>query len=726
MSQAEEVNFQKSNQVDNSEVSVDINLREIWLLSRRYANLVGGIIVFSLVLAIIFLVVSTPLYTSKAVLQVNLQKNHVIDIESVMSGITSDEGQIQSQLDIISSRSLAGKVVDKLDLVNDPEFSPEVRREGILSSVMELMGKAKQPVDLNDKESRIIRSKTITKVLERLKVHRNPRSYTIVVKFISQSPKKAALIANTFVSEHIKSQLDVKFEATKSANVWLNNKLGDLQEKVRQSEMLVQAFRQKHGLIESSGRTINDQQLSELNTQLILARTERAQAEAKLSGAGSKDSSADVLRSPLIQSLRGQETEVLRKKSDLSSQYGPKHPKIINVNAELRDLRRTIQIEIDKIKSSLENEVKIAIAREESLKKSLDELTDKVGLTEKSRIELSELERQNNANRSIYESFLERSKETLQGQGLERSDLLIISSAEEPFKPSYPRKFVILFIALLCGFGVSVLVIIVLEHLDDEITSSKQVADITGLKLIEMIPELSKGVNFINHIIKKPSSVFAEALRSVITAIYFSDKNKDSKVIMITSSVPKEGKSSFAISLSSLISNSGKKTLLIDADMKRPSIARTLKKEFKFGLSDVLEGRAKKEDIICREENAGIDFIPSHPNTVNSHGLLGSEQMKNFISEARKEYDLIIIDTPPVMALSDCIGLTKMVDTTIFVIRWQKTKIDTVKSAIKQLKSFDVNIAGVVLTRVDMKKQSKYSGSDKGYYYTNYSEYYSG
>lgn len=711
----------------SSDVQYSINLREIWLVIRRNNEVIAGIFLLAVCLAMIFLIVSTPLYKAEAVLQINIQKTKVVNIESVVDGLTSDEAQIQSQLDVITSRSLASRVVDNLNLVNDPEFSPKVKKGSLVNLVKGLVHEDKKASDdVEEKEIQEIKSATVSNVLKKLKVARNPRSYTIIVNFISKSPKKAALIANSFVDEYLKGQLAVKFDATKRANSWLTEKLSELQIQVRKSEVQIQEFKEKHGLIETSGRTITDQQLSELNTQLILASTERSQAEARLRGALNDQTSKDILNSKTIQDLSNQETEVLRKKSDLSSQYGSKHPKMINVNSELSDLRNKIKLEVEKIKSSLENEVNIAKAREESLQKSLDELQGKSGLSTKAKIELGELERQRNADKLLYESFLERSKETQGGQGLERPDAFVISEAEAPSAPTYPSKYIVLLLAMFLAAGVSVLVVFTIEHVDNTITSSKQAEEITSIGTIGMIPELKKNTNLISYLIKKPSSVFAESLRATLTALQFFNTGNSSRVIMVTSSVPKEGKSLFLLSFASMSVHSGKKVLVIDGDMKRPTIARFFRREFQFSLSDTLTGKATAEQAICNDESTSIDFIPSSPNTNNSHQLLGSSEMKNLLDEMRTKYDIIIIDTPPVLAVSDCMVLSKIVDTTLFIVRWRKTSREIVKAAIKLLKSFDIKATGVVVTRVDMEKQGQYSYADRGYYYQNYSEYYSG
>ncbi len=702
-------------------VLYDINIKDIFLILRRRAEVIYVSIFLFLGLAVFFLFIAQSKYTSQAVLQVNSQKSQVVNIESVLTNSMPEELQIQSQVDILTSRNIAGQVVDALNLVRDSDFSPNTDSEKTEQGLFSFLSFNKV-ADRNSKED--IRSYTINNVLKKLSVSRNQKSYTIVVNFTSKSPEKSALIANTFVDKYLENQLSTKFEATERANDWLNKKITDLHEKVKESETNVQSFREENDLVETAGRTVTDQQLAELNTQLVLAGAERAQAEAKLQGLKDMETSADVLRSPLIQSLRNQEAEVMRKVSDLSSQYGPRHPKIVNVTAELRDLRGKISLEINKIKSSLENDLYVTKSHEASIKQSLDELQNKTGISKKAKIELDELERQKNANNSLYEIFLSRFKETSEGIGLEQPDAFVISKAETPVVPSFPNKLSIIagaiFIGLFSGIGLAFL----LEHLDDVVNSSKQAEELTNIDTIGMIPELEDNQNPVAYLIKRPSSVFAESLRSVLTSVQFSNPDNPPKVIMATSSVPKEGKSLFVLMLASLAALSGKKILLIDCDLKRPKVGKFMKKDTEPGLVDYLTGKATEKQCIHNDDRTGLHYIPASPNTVNSNHLLNSAKMKDLIANMREKYDLVILDTPPIMAISDGVVLSKIVDTTLFIIRWNKSKRDIIKSAIKQINSFNVNMAGTVITRVDLEKQSKYGQGDRGYYYKNYSEYY--
>ena len=470
----------------------DIDIREILLILKRRKDVILGITAFVVAGMLIFVFLQTPLYTANSVIQINFRSKNIVDFESVVSGITNDEASIQGEVDILKSRHLASRVIEKLHLTNDPEFNVAAGKKTFAWLTDEFITKEQTQEDL-DKIKRIALTNTIDNFLKKASFSRKPRSYTIDIRFTSQSPEKAALIANTITEEYLISQLLNKFDATKRANDWLNDKIIDLQKKVHQSELVVQMFKEQNDLIETAGLTISDQQLSELNTQLILASTALAQAEARLNSAkNSIDSSSEVLGSSLIQSLRGQESEVLRKRSDLTSRYGERHPKIINVNAELRDLRSNIQVEISKIKRGLEKEVEIAKAREDSLRKSLQLTQGKVGSSTKARVQLAELTRVMNANRTLYESFLARSKQTSQNKDLEQSDARVISSAEIPLRASSPRKKLLFIIALILGSGLGIIVAFLVEFLDNVFKTPKQLEEVTGVASIGLVPELKK------------------------------------------------------------------------------------------------------------------------------------------------------------------------------------------------------------------------------------------
>jgi len=704
----------------------DLSIKEMAMLLRRNIYIIFSITLFVLVLTAIFLSVTPQLYTAYSVLEINVHTNKVINIESVTSGITEfDDSAIVSELDILESRSLASKVIDELGLQNDPEFNGSLSKEkflaGLTSSVMNYLGQKPQKKDKEDNKNGTSIG-VIDRYLSHLVVTRKPRSYTIIVGFSSQFPQKARDIVNTIAQEYINNQLTSKFEATEQANQWLSEKLVELEKNVHDSEVKVQNFREQNNLLQNSnGVTITDQQLSEINTQLVTAHAERAKAEAKLSNSRiSIDSSPEVLNSLLIQQLRGQETELLRKKADLSNRYGPKHPKMININAEITDLNQKIKLEIGKITESLQNEVEVSKSREEALTQSLEQLKEKTGDSSRASVQLSELTREMNANRALYESFLTRFKQTSESKGTEQADARIISKAETPLGPSYPKPRLFFFIAFTLGLVLGVTVAFLIESLDHSFRQAGQLRERTGLRVLAMLPEM-KGKET-----KGSSSVYYESIRSVIASMHFSPTEHPLKKIMVTSSIPEEGKSFFSNSLASMLAESGKKTILIDTDLKRASLSESLVGEsFEYDLSDFLTDSTVMEDeIILKAETEDPDFIPARCNIENSQDLLSSKRMQRLMDYLSGRYDYIIFDTAPLMPISDALIFSGKVDTCLFVVRWGVAPKGVVLAALQQLKDANVPIAGTVLTRVDFRKQKYYGAADSGYYHGYYKEYY--
>lgn len=714
------------NHSNNSQDDI-FDLSELLDLLRKRKFLIFSVTFLLVILSVIFLSLTIPKYTSSLSLLVQVKSNNIVDIESVVTGISGDDAAIQSELDVLQSRKLISRVIEKLGLVNKPEFNPSLSQPSLLDLGVNYVKDLFFPIEVNiNKKDQLLKSKYIVfnNVLNNLSVARKIKSYTVKIGFTSEDPKLAAAFANALAEEYTLNQLDAKFEASKKANVWLNNKLVDLQEKVRSSDLAVEEFRKKNNLIESDGKGLNEQQLSELNSLLVIARTERAQAQSRLNIAkNSIDASTEVLDSRLIQSLRSQEAEVLRKKSDLQGRYGEKHPKMVNVKRELKDLRQKISEEITKVRNSLTNEVRIARTRERSLEKNLKSLTKDTSVSNVARVKLDELVRDLNANKSLYESFLLRFKEVNQNMDLQQADAQVISQAETPYLPSFPNKKLVLILSVIFGFGLGVVFAFLLEILDNTFTTSTQLERITNIKSIGIIPELKKRQDFRKVLADSKASTYSESLRSVLTAIRFSDIEKKRKSLMVTSSTHSEGKSSFVISLATLMAKSGSTVLIVDCDFRRPSINKKLKHKSKNGLVEVITDEVSEDAVISKDEKGGFDFIGcANPNITNSQDLLNSKQMEDFVERVSAKYDMVIFDTPPVMAVSDSLTVSKLVDSCVFMVRSEKTTKQFVNSSLRQMQYCNVDLIGTILTRVKLDKTKKYSyGRD--YYYGQYTAY---
>ncbi|MFC1720146.1 GumC family protein, partial [Pseudomonadota bacterium] len=561
----------------------------------------------------------------------------------------------------------------------------------------------------------------------------------INITFSSLNPKTAARVANDFPEAYIVDQLEAKFEATEKANAWLTEQLAELETKVVESERAVEIYRDDYGLAVEEGSTLLDAQVSELSSQLIIARSQLAEVQARLSqlrrlleaGGQGVETASEVMSSALVQQLRTQEAAALSRQSELSVEYGPKHPRMLQVAAEIVEIRARIRDEVERIAIGLEHEAEFARTRVASLEGDLQAARGETSVQNKESIQLRALQREASANRALYETFLNRFKETNATQGLESSDARIISKAEVPGGPSYPNRNKMLMQYILMGFFGACGLVLGLQMLKPGMMTPEQVQKELNEFVIGLIPVIPGKVPPYDYVLEKPNSALVEAINSLKFSLELSDPDNPVKAIQITSSIPEEGKSALAISLARVVAASGKKVVLIDGDLRRSSIGKKLNlREKHKGLSDiVVAGDADLSEFLLRDEKGVIDFMPAGTaKYANATDIFSSQRMEHIVEMLKSRYDLVIIDTPPVMAVADARIIGRLVDKTIFVVRWDKTPRKVARAAMEQLHRAGVDIAGVVLQQVDLNRYGRMGYGDSGYYYHygRYGKYYSG
>jgi polysaccharide biosynthesis transport protein len=578
-------------------------------------------------------------------------------------------------------------------------------------------------------------TKVVTNVLRKFKVQNDGKSYAISLFFTSLEPEKAAKIVNTWADQYLLDQLEVKFEATERANDWLSKRLAELKDKVAISDNAVVAAREKYNIVQTDeGETVTTRQLNEINTQLVLAQTERAQAEARLRRArelsrskASLDAVGEVIASPLIQKLREQEAEVLRREAELASRYGDRHPAMINVRAEVRDTTRKIREEVDRIISSLENDLEVSRARENTLRQRLTEVEGQQTFVNRAQIQISQLEREAGANRTLYESFLNRFKQIYEQDDMQQSDARIIGRADVPERPSKPLRTLILGAAMVGSVLLGMFIVFLMEMLHNTFRTAIDVEKVSSLKSLAMVPKLqrSHSKNVVGYIRSHLTSSYAESVRSVLTALQFTGTGgKPVQTIVVTSSVPGEGKSFFALSLANVAALGGKKVLMIDCDFRRPVIAGMLRVRAEHGLSDYLTGRSRLEDVIYHDKATGVDYCFAVHRSQVPQSLLSAPEMDIFLRIARERYDYIIIDTPPVMAVSDVIVLSPQADHVLYAVRYEKTPRRVLRTALRTFLHTVKIPTSTIMTQVDVMRHARYGYGDEGYYYGKYGSYY--
>jgi exopolysaccharide transport family protein len=717
-----------------------IDLGEISAVVRRHIRVLVGCLLLGTSLAVVASFHLTPLYTATSQVLIDPRERHVVDQKSVLAGLSADEPTIENQLEVLRSRLLAESVVEELELYRDPEFNPRLREPDLQSRVSAWLG-VSDPNDAPSLPPDLRRERELADVVDEfwaaLEVDRlGVYSFVLAISITSLDPDKAALIANTLAELYLTDQLEAKFQATRRATEWLEKRLAALREQVRDSERVVETYRAEHGLLDSRGATVNEQQLSELNGQLILARADLAEKRARFrrvselvrSGA-SVDSIAEVLASSVVTQLRRQQAELGRKQAELTARYGERHPQMIKVRAEQHDLGGELEAEVNRIVANLGNEVAVARSRTRALEEGLADLEREASEGEQARVQLRELQREASANRTLYESFLGRFKETSEQEEIQEADARIISRATAPKAPSYPSK------RLAAGFGfvASTLLglgaIFVLERLRDGYRATSRLEAELQLPHLASVPELVAADAMVgevrlppqDYILERPLSAYGESVRALRTTLLFSNGAAPPKVILFTSALPSEGKTTLSVSMARAAAQSGLRTLLIDADLRYPSVAKILGAEPQAGLAEVLEGKARLEDVLHLDEASGMRFMPALALTggagrADPSNLLGSRAMSDLLEELRKHFELILLDSSPVLAVSESRVVSQICDRVVLIVQWEKTPREAAKIAVNTLRQFDTELAGVVLSRFDLRRAPHYFEKYATYY----------
>jgi capsular exopolysaccharide synthesis family protein len=735
---------------DEDSISLGNIFHAFWLHRRLFfvvvifVSIAGATVVFQL----------TPRYTAETKVLVGAPKSQVVDVEAVLSGDVTNESGVKSEAEVLLSRGLAKKVIAKLGLLNLVEFNPnlEKKEDGFFSvlnpknwlpeGMKEAIGLMKDQKMLTDEEKQNQLMAEATDIyISKLKVAPVRGSQVIGIAFESLDAKLAAKLANTHADSYIIGQLEAKFEATEKASSWLNNQLSDLRAKVASSEKAVEYYRADHGLVHSANKDagLAGEQLSEINSQLIIAKAQKAEAAARLAqvtrllnNGAEIETASEVLSSVLIQNLREQETELARKLSEMSAEMGAKHPKLISVNAEITELKGKIKAEISKIAAGLRNEMNIASAREASLQGSLSASRSISGDHGKEEVQLHALEREANSNKLLFETFLNRFKETSSSKGMEEADARVISVAEVPSIASFPKKNILFAVIILLALGFASALVFLLEALHPGLRTPEEIEEYLGYPAIGLIPKTNKKIAPHDYLVDKPNSSLGEAISSLRISLTLSNPDKPVKSLIVTSAVPGEGKSLLALSLARSAAIAGQKVIIIDADFRRPTIEKKLGLSSKVkGLTDLIMSNDNNvSGFMYKDEKSNLMIMPKgNAEYINPVDVFASQRMSSLLAVLYTKFDLIIFDTPPVLAVTDARVLASLVDKTIFVVAWDKTPRKVVKSGLEQLLRSESNLAGIVLQKVDLQQYGSnsysYGGSGAYYQYSKYGEYYS-
>lgn len=718
-----------------------IDLRAFAAVLRRRAGLIAGIAFLTLGAAILGLFLTTPRFTATAVMIVDPRQQRVLPAEAVLAGIGADAAAVESQVEVIASSGIAQTVIGELGLETDLEFTRPSLTERAVRVVRELVGRP-QETTAAERSDRVL-----ARFVDILKVARRGLTYVLEVKFTSEDAEKAARIANAVTAAYLADQTGAKSAATRDAAVWLDERVGDLRRRVADAERAVATYKAENSYVETGeGRTLQDRQVSELNQQLTLAQARTAEAKARLDAITGATAAVvasgaipEALLSPVVANLRGQYAEAARRDAETVSTYGPRHPAVAAAHAQLADTRSQIDREIARIVSGIRNEYAVARSRELSLSRSLAELTNQAARAGQASVRLRELEREATASRTLLEQSMLRLRETSEQEGLQRPDARVLSPAVVPSKPSEPKTVLVLLAGLAGALVMGVGAAGIAENLSRGFRTSREVEDSLSIPVIGHLPlvdaravarrqprgrptNVGPGRDRTGRLstaaararagldrlgVDQPLTAFGEALRTVRSRLA-AEAGGRPQVVTVLSAVPNEGKSTIAANLAHSFAKSGLSTLLVDVDVRKSGALRRGGADDRDGLLQILaSGSATLPDSVRTDPFSGLRMLSlGRVDDVSAASeLLTGKAMRTLLGRLRSTFQVIVLDSPPLLPVVDGRELLEHADVGLFVIEWNRTDPNSASAALDTVGSSIRKIAGVVLNKVDPRVQ---------------------
>ena len=637
---------------------------------------------------------STPLYQATATIEIQRQQTRIMESAEVEPVVVADAEFMATQYALLKSRGLAERVVEQLDLANNPLYAdPEERREDRLRLATEELG-------------------------ENLKVAPDGRSRVVKVSFVSPSPNDAARVANTLVESFIEGSLERRYNTTAYARKFLEERLVAAKTALEDAERRLVAYAQDEDILEiitDRGRTsLGVNSLVELNTELSRAEGERIEAEQRYREVLTSNATQDFLDSEDLKRLRARRSELSAEYQQMLGTFKPDYPDMVNLRARIEALDQEIETNISAIRIAAEATFRAAVAREEALVRRIDELKGNVQDQREREIQYTIFQREVDTARSQYEALLQRLKEVSIAGGVGSSQISIVDRAAVPVEPFAPSLARIMALALVLSFGIGAALALLLNYIDDTIKTPEDVKQKLGLAAVGVIPRIKGRSQSITDALADPRSPITEAFYSARTALEFTTTTGAPRSLAITSSRPSEGKTSSTVSLAMSFARSGRKVLIIDADLRKPSFVA--KAGDSVGLSGLLTGDQVLEDNLIGSGTEGLYLLPSGVLPPNPAELLSSPRLPDLIEEACEIFDMVILDSPPLLGFADAPILGSVCDATIVVIESGSVRRPAAVRTIERLRESNSNIVGAILTKFDAKK----SGYESGYYYYSY------
>ena len=685
----------------------------------RHKRLIAACVVIVTSLVAILVSFLPKEYVGEAMISIENQKTEIADLRDTVTRGFLENMQVPSEAEVLRAPDLALRVVDKLNLTENAEFNQSARQPSSLlwfvpanwlAAIGVTLEEPKQP------DPRDLRSAVANAVLSRLTIVSDPHSYIIRIRMRSRDAAFAASLANAYADAYLASQEDSKAQVGQHANTWLTGRLEELRRRAEDSERTADDFRRQHNLlkVDGSGLTLVSQQIRDLNAQLVNATADRVQKEALLSRVKAATASpggvaavSNVLASPLIQKLSEEEAQLKQHQASLGSRFLPGYPQVAEADSQLADVQRSLANETKKIVASLSSDLAGARAREVNLQARIDELAKDYDRDSAAGVQLANLQRQADGSTKLYQQFLDRYNALSVQQGGETPDAHIVSHAQVPDSPAFPRKGLMLAAAVFGSTFLGAGLAFLLELFDKGVRSERQIESVTGIASAGLVPAI-RSQQPIDTLLRERSSVYSEAIRNIGVALRF----EGTRIVLVTSALPGEGKSVFAASLACSVADDGHRVLLVDCDLRRPAIHRMLKRPSRAGIRELILGEIPEDAAIATDADTTVAYITANNGLASEkpspQDLFGSAKFEQLLTKWRDQYDLIVLDAPPVLAVSDTLILDRLADATLLVLHWASTPLAIFEAAARKLRATSAHTPRVVLSRVDLRTYTRH------------------
>ena len=649
-----------------------------------------------------FTQVAIPKYTASSLVALQSRNEQVVDFENVLSGLSGDQASINTEVEVLRARGLLDKLVERLNLEADPEFNKTLREQtiwsvaGMVRAIKELVvGPLPEQAPPN---ARKIRDDTTDEVLKRLQISNVRRSFAFRIIVTTEGPEKSALIADSLAEIYIAEQIATKFQANERATSWLADQLTQLETELDASENAVKEFNTLTDLVSPEALAVRNRQLKDfrdLYSDLTVQKLEKGQRVTELQAARETGSPTTMLQV-------AQDTELGRLFNTL--------------NNDGSAARASFDKRYEEIVSTVQAEQIRADAQLSAIDKSISDLEAEVTRQSTELLRLRQLERVANANRLVYEYFLSREKEILAQRGVHQADSRLLSRAVVPEKPSSPRAVLLTAIAGLIGALIASALVLLREMRNSAFKTPEDLEITTGLPVMGEIVKAphSKRRRIIEYIANKPTSALVETVRNLRTSILLSSADEPPQIIMLTSSLPGEGKTTQSLALAQNLSSMKKRVLMIDGDIRRRTSREYFGATEERGLFSVVGGKAELKDVVYQSDLLGIDVLFCEESKDDAAEFFSSAAYHNFLTKIRAEYDFVIIDTPPVLAVPDARVIGQSVDVTLYVVHWDATPRRQVQQGLRSFATVNVPISGLILNQIDTRRMRGY-GQGYGY-----------